>query len=89
MNRRFGLFFVFTLLILSVTLAACLGGRPQQPATAVPEKVAVTAGPAVITPTRAATATKALTPTITASTTAECSFTPEPIRRERWPRAPP
>jgi len=72
MNRRFGLFFVLTLLVLSVTLTACLGGLPQQPATAVSEKAANAAAtaaaaataPAVITPTLAVTATKALTPTI-------------------------
>ena len=66
MNRRFGLFFVLTLLILAMTLTACLGGLPQQPAP-IPEKAAVTAQPAVITPTLAVTATKALTPTIAAS----------------------
>ena len=40
MNRRFGLLSVLTLLVLSVTLTACLGGLPQQPAP-VPEKAVV------------------------------------------------
>ena len=66
MNRRFGLLFVLTLLVLSVTLTACLGGLPQQPAP-VPEKapVAVATAP-VITRTLAVTTTKPLTPTIAA-----------------------
>jgi heat shock protein HslJ len=70
MNRRFGLFFVLTLLVLSMTLTACLNGLPQQPATAMPEKAATAAAataPAVITPTLEVTATKALTPSIAAS----------------------
>jgi heat shock protein HslJ len=66
MNRRFGLFLVLTLLVLSVTLTACLGGLPQQPAPA-PEKAAGAVATApVITPTQAVTATKQLTPTIAA-----------------------
>ena len=67
MNRRFGLLSVLTLLVLSVTLTACLGGLPQQPAPA-PQKAAVAVATApVITPTLAVTATKPLTPTIAAS----------------------
>ena len=66
MNRRFGLLSVLTLLVLSVTLTACLGGLPQQPAPAPGKaQVAVATAP-VITPTLAVTATKPLTPTVAA-----------------------
>ena len=66
MNRRFGLLSVLTLLVLSVTLTACLGGLPQQPAPAPGKAPVAVATAPVITPTLAVTATKPLTPTIAA-----------------------